>query len=325
MPSMSTLFRIHPCLFTLIASLCVMPQSALAQFELPDTDLWLITMDDGNINLNTPPQAIASTSNYENQPAFSHDGKTLYYTLGDDKGYTDIAAVKLDNRERYMVEQTPLSEFSPLPLPAVFQQQSPHSVAVVQVQADASQYLMQIQPQSETGSSTWHRISPSSAVGYHTWLINQAGELGSVQFIVDEPSRLEYWPRLLSGAHEKPVSQDGIVIAERVGRGLASISLAGHTEWIYFVQQQDNGNAIHQWSPETQTSQPVFPLPERVEDFAIASHGDFWCGLGSRLYRRRIGESHWQLMADLQEFGIYNITRLTLQAQGRALVLAASN
>ncbi len=286
----------------LLLSVCwLLPLScAWAQFELPGTDIWLLHVDDHQIVRTTPA---IQRAGYDNQPAFSHDGKWLYYTQGevaaDGLGYTDIWRLNLASGSSQQVTSTPVSEFSPLPMPLA------PGISTVRVQTDGSQELWSVFIDSERPEL---RIVSAQPVGYHTWL--DADRLAL--FVLGDPqqgqsNRLELW---------QPSTDSSRQLADDIGRGLQS----GADGSLYYVQ---NPSRIMRWHTGGQAA-PIITLYENGQDFGLGPDGSFWHGTGSKIYRYARGDEHWQLMIDLQQYKLTGITRVAVSPDGSRIAVVVS-
>ncbi len=280
---------------------CVPALAAHAQFTLPESDLWLLVLE---APATSEPQRLTARPGYDNQPFFSPDGRFIYYTRGGTpgtpaEGYTDLARLDPAGGEDTVLAATPLSEFSPRPIPGEA------GLAAVQVQADGAQWLVHFDP--ATGEFT--RLGRADNVGYHAWLDRRRVAL----LLVEEPNRLV----LLDLESEKCLP-----IAAPAGRSLHAIR---PLDALLLVAISPESQRIESWDPLTHQRLPLIALPERSEDFGRAPNGDLWTASGSKLYRWHPGEDrNWSLAAELAPYGIAGITRLAVSPDGRALVLVAT-
>src|SRR5688500_15393910 len=94
-------------------------------------DIYLapIRMRDGWVAIGTP-RNITNRAGYDNQPAFTADGKALLFTSRIDDAQTEIYRYYLRNRKTVRVTNTPESEYSATPL-------ADGGFAVIRVEADS--------------------------------------------------------------------------------------------------------------------------------------------------------------------------------------------
>lgn len=271
--------------------------NAYAQFELPDTSIWLIGLLDNKVQT---VERITSADGYHNQPAFSHDGSHLYFTQGkiaeDGLGYTDIYCFALNTKTTLQITDTTTSEFSPTPMPDSM------GLSTVRVQAGGKQELWAVFPGSDQPE---HQLVSAEPVGYHLWLSD--GKLAL--FILDgDQNRLEEW---MTGANS------GQTIANNIGRSLIAAAQPGN---YYFIQ---NPQYIMLQSSTGKTSQ-VIDLPENTADFTRAPDDSLWTGVESQLQRMPADGKNWQIVEDMASRGITQISRLTFSPDGSQLALVSN-
>ncbi|MFI4942073.1 MAG: TolB family protein, partial [Burkholderiales bacterium] len=106
--------------------------------QAPATDIFLVdlTLRGGVLALGRP-ERVTEHEGYDNQPAFSPDGRSLYFTsrIGDQ---TDVQRYDLATRQVRAWRQTPESEFSPTPAPG-------GGLSVVRFEADGTQRLWRLE------------------------------------------------------------------------------------------------------------------------------------------------------------------------------------
>jgi hypothetical protein len=291
----------HIVTLLIVATLLVMLAGNSRAQGLPQTDIWLATM---NSDLPGQPVKINPTAGYNNQPHFSADGTIIYYTRempGVDGGaQTDIAAYILESGTTTMVADTNESEYSPTPIPGR------SAVSVIQVEADQKQRLWAINTDNGQMDLLLPQVEP---VGYHAWRNNSEVAM----FILGESFTLQV--AVLGG-------NDSKVVADNIGRSIRKHPLADE---ILFVDKNDEPWQIAAYLPATKTTHSVLPLFPAGEDFTIDSTGAYWTGNGSRLYRRATDDKRWELMADFSALGITNITRLAINPTNDKIALVSDH
>ncbi|HVQ30631.1 MAG TPA: hypothetical protein VMV21_13670, partial [Vicinamibacteria bacterium] len=167
--------------------------------EPPATDIYLFGLQSrGGQPVLSPPRQVTDHAGYDNQPAFSPDGRTLYFTSFA-SGQTDIQRYDLDRGQAEAVARTPESEYSPLPMPG-------GGLSVVRAEADGTQRLWRL----SEGQPPELLLPDVKPVGYHAW--GDASTL--VLFVLGEPPTLQVVDR-----HQgKPE-----VVAKDVGRCLRPV------------------------------------------------------------------------------------------------------
>ena len=100
------------------------------------TDIyWMdLSVRGGAVTLGKPVR-LTDRPGYDNQPLFSPDGKSIYYTAIDADGQADIQSLRLRQRHDAARRATPESEYSPTPTPDA------RALSVVRVEANETQRL----------------------------------------------------------------------------------------------------------------------------------------------------------------------------------------
>lgn len=167
--------------------------------QLPDCDIWLLDIKDsaGTISFSNPVN-ITHRKGYDNQPAFSADGKyILYSSQRDSTGQTDIYKYDIATKKITQVTHTPTSEYSPTLMP------DGKNISVVMVEKDSAQRLWKFPLSGGEPSCIMKKID---SVGYHCWINKDSLAV----FILTKPSFT------LQVADIR--SQKTTVIADSIGR-----------------------------------------------------------------------------------------------------------
>lgn len=304
------------CLALLFAALLPLSTPMLsAQDAPPATDVFLADLDgteDGREGLHNV-RNVTGRDGYDNQPAFSADGATLFYTSiqGDQ---ADIWSYDLASGETRQVTDTPESEYSPTPIPGE------SAISVVRVEADGTQRLWRF-PLDEHGvagepSLVLEAIRP---VGYHAWLVDgDRHEL--VLFVLDEPHRL------VRVSADEP-SAEGRTVASDIGRALHRIPGQDAFSFIHKAGAEDAEDGtwmVTRLDAKTDEVTPLFPTFPEGEDLAWSPEGWAFMADGTSLYRRRIGDEDWKKFALLTSPVHGEITRLAVSPDGKTLALVAA-
>ena len=273
--------------------------SSFAQ-GLPVTELWLAEIVNG---VPAEPLKISKTDGYNNQPHFSENGTTIYYTreMSSDGGdaQTDIAAYDITTSVTRMVNSTPESEYSPTPIPAR------EALSVIQADLNQKQYLFAI----DIGSGSMDLLLPDvEPVGYHAWFSDQ----DVAMFILGDSFTLQT---------ARLGTTDTRTVADNIGR---SIRRHPESNEILFVDKNREPWQIAAYNPASKKTRDVMPLFPQNEDFTVDANGDFWTGNGSRLYRRSAADNRWELMADYKNTGIRQISRLAINLKSKQIAMVSN-
>ncbi len=281
---------------------CLLMYAAAVEAQaLPQTDLWLAELNHGRPGI---PAKISTRTGYNNQPHFSEDGAVIFYTReqpGDETSVqTDVAAFRLSTQTTSMINHTPLSEYSPTPIPGR------NALSVIQVEPDQKQRLWSIDIANGRMELLLPGIEP---VGYHAWI--NASQVA--MFILGDSFSLQV--ASLGKA-------EAIIIADNIGR---TIRRHPHSGEVLFVDKTPQPWQIAAFDPETGQTRQIMPLFPEIEDFTVDSNGNYWSGNGSKLYRRQPGDSRWELMTNMSAFGVGQITRLAVSPTVNHIVLVGNH
>ena len=146
----------------LLIAYCLLP-TVYCSAQLPDCDIFLLDIKDsaGQISFRNPVN-ITNRKGYDNQPAFSPDGKYLLYSSQKDSaGQTDILKYDLQSKTISPFTKTPTSEYSPTFTP------DGKSISVVMVESDSAQRLWKF---PLAGGEPTCVMKNVASVGYHAWI-----------------------------------------------------------------------------------------------------------------------------------------------------------
>ena len=131
--------------------------------QLPDCDIWLLDIKDsaGQLSFHNPVN-FTNRGGYDNQPAFSPDGKyILYSSQHDSGGPTDIYKYDLDAKQTAQFTRTLTSEYSP-----TFTLDG-KNISVVMVEKDSVQRLWKFPLAGEPPVCIMDKVKE---IGYHCWV-----------------------------------------------------------------------------------------------------------------------------------------------------------
>jgi dipeptidyl aminopeptidase/acylaminoacyl peptidase len=263
----------------------------------PGTDLFLLDVSlRGRAVELGPPVRLTERPGYDNQPAFTPDGRALLFTAIAD-GNADIQRLDLATRRVTPVLESAESEYSPTPAPG-------GGVSVVRVETNDTQRLWRI---GEDGKA--EVLLPGiKPVGYHAW--RDADTL--VLFVLGDPPTL--------------------VVAER-GSGRAETVARGVGRCIRAVPGRPAVSFVEKVAPgEWWLSEVAFPsrgikriarMPQGVEDYAWLGGARVLAGQANRLLELVLPDGTWQERARFDAPELQNVTRLALSPAGDRLALVS--
>ncbi len=273
-----------------------------AQGAPPSTDIYLVRLRAG-ATIGDPPVNVTHRPGYDNQPAFTPDGRAMLFTSIGAGAQADVYRLDLATRAIAQLTKTPESEYSPTPLP------TGTGFSVVRVEMDSAQRLWAFNAQGRSPVLLLPGIAP---VGYHVWLDDHTLAL----FVLGNPNALEI---------ADTQTGEGRVIAHDIGRSLQRVP--GGTRFSFL--RRDHGV----WFLET--ADPAAPDGDIRRVTAMPTGADYvvWVSptvvltaAGTEVYRLTLAGGTggaWTPIADFKEEGLRDLSRLALSPDGAWLALVA--
>lgn len=244
---------------------------------------------------------ISENPGYDNQPSFYSDEVLIYARTFD--GQTEITAFNLKTQKKDRITRTDVgSEYSPSRIPGT------EDVAAVRLDTTGLQRLYRYE--WETGEST---------------LIHTDLKIGYFDFFTEE----KILATVLAGAGMELVLLDlkektEIKIVSGAGRSLHRIP--GTESMSYTAVNSQNEIDLYLLDSIDEQPESFFltALPPGVQDYVWLDKNRILAGKDNRLLLYdMLGESKWLQVADLSDFGLENITRLSVNKEGNKLALSA--
>ncbi len=290
-------------------------QPPAAQAPPPDTDVFVsrLTTSGGRLTVGKP-ENISNSPGYDNQPSFSPDGRSVFFTSarGEVSPVTraaqmDIYRYDVSSKSVRPVTRTSESEYSPTVTP------DGRHLSVIRVEADGTQRLWKFTTEGKEPSLVLADIKP---VGYHAWLDAHTLAL----FVLGQPATLQIADTGTGTAQ---------VVARDIGRSLQRIPGGG----VSFVQRGGEGKqrpltisevSIVRGKPVTR---PITTAaPDATDEFVVwTPDGALLMAAGGKLYARDRGATAWTVIADLDALGLKGVSRLAISPDGELLSLVAQS
>jgi WD40-like Beta Propeller Repeat len=275
-----------------------------AQNAPPATDIYLVQLRGpaGGV-ISDPPVNLTHRKGYDNQPAFTPDGRALLYTSIREDAQADSYRLDLATRTSVRLTRTPESEYSPTPMLVG------GGFSVVRVERDSAQRLWAFNASGQAPVLLLPDIAP---VGYHLWLDDHTLAL----FVLGSPNALEIADTQTAA---------GRTIAHDIGRSLQRVP--GGARFSFLLR------ADSAWYLET--ADPTAPdgaltrlaqMPRRADYVVWESPTSVLTAAGSIVYRLDLSagaQATWAPIADFQEEGLRNLSRLALSPDGHWLAVVA--
>jgi hypothetical protein len=278
-----------------------------AAAALPTGDIYIAPLSwVGDIPALGPVRNATTRAGYDNQPAFTADGRAFYFSsmAGEQ---TDIWRCSLDCATREQITDTPdSSEYSPRPTPA----------------GEALSYIYQ--PPGGYGGEVWldsldgGNARSASSIGPNGYYAFNADMTRLGVFALTEQFHLQVFGRF---------EDDGVIsVAEGIGRALYA---SPDHQRIYFTLPRENGGfTVHATDFAGSAPVALFDLPGETQDYAVfllpsGEEGFFAVDEGVLLLRDRVRP--WQSIADLEQEGLTNVTRMAVSPDLAHIAIVADD
>jgi Tol biopolymer transport system component len=268
--------------------------------QTTNEDIFLVSLSSAGGKLaTTGARNLTNRPGYDNQPHWSRDGNTLYFTVRDEF-QSDIYGINPASGALTRVTMTsPESEYSATVMPGG------DAVSVIRVERDSAQRLWSVPLNGSAGVPIFEYIKP---VGYHTW----ANDTLLALFVLGSPNTLQL-------ANARTGRADTIVTS--IGRSLHT-TREGQVSFVHKVSNDEWWLML--LDPRTKQTRRLVRMPPRVEDYAWTPDGVVLAGEGAVLKSfnpQRGGD--WTVVGDLAPYGLGSITRLAVSPRGDVVAVVA--
>ncbi|TAK65374.1 MAG: hypothetical protein EPO24_02620 [Bacteroidetes bacterium] len=266
---------------------------------LPDTEIFLanLTIEEGDVTIGKPMN-ITNREGYDNQPSFSPDGRSIYFTSIRDTIQADTYRHDIEEDSTVRVTSTEESEYSPT---VMFDERF---FSVVRVEKDSTQRLWKFNLDGTNPELVLKGIKP---VGYHCWL----DSFWVALFVLGEPNLL----LLTDIRNEKPVT-----IANNIGRSLHVVP--GENAMSYVAKENDSTWLIRTFNFDLKRTATIAQTLQGSEDFVWLPNRTLLMAKGSTIYKfNPESDATWVEIADVSGDGITSITRLAVNREATRLAI----
>lgn len=277
---------------TLIAIL-----SSLCNFSQPNTEVFLfdLNQENGTFQLSNIKN-ISENEGYDNQPSFLNTNTILY--AGTRNGQTDIVKYNIVNGEKVWVCETEGGEYSPLKIP------NQNAVSAICLETDGTQRLQKYN--LENGNS--EVLVEDIVIGYHVWF-NDDILLSSV---LEDGGLSLYLTNIKVKENQK--------IEANIGRSLHNIPNSNLVSFI--SKEKDSIWGIKSVDPISRITKYLTITLPQSEDLFWLNPETILMGKDDKLYKFQLNKNkEWIEVASLSNYGISNITRLSINSDGTKLAL----
>ncbi len=285
---------------SILLLLSILTVSAFAQPSGSEIYLFHFRLDDDNFYISNAKN-ITSSPGYDNQPFFTPDGESILYASADGFGQTDIFKYNLKSQSERRLTYSPESEYSPTVTP------NEDFISCIILKRDGEQKLWQYPKYGAIPS----KLSDQDKVGYHTWL----NDSSVYAFILGSPNTLEAI-LLPSKAITKVATSPGVTLQKIPGE-----------EKISFVDMSSKKHwKIRAYDPATNSIEDIIhTVNSKSEFYTWTPSGVLLSGDGHKLYKfNPKTDTDWIELADLNEYGIKNFTRLAVSPDANLIAIVVT-
>lgn len=271
--------------------------------QMPDTDIWLMDIKvEMDTVLFSNSENITKRVGYDNQPAFSPDGKYLLYTSMRDEKQTDIFKYDLETRTISQFTKTKTSEYSPSFMP------DGKNISVVMVEKDSAQRIWKFPIKG--GKASLLDLKTDS-IGYHTWLSEESLTL----WRLGEPPTL-WMASTTSGI--------GKLEAKNIGRCVLPTE---DKKGYYYTLDQLAKDSTWQLKDSRFPNKNSLSFPASTQDFCYYTDTEippvviYACNSIIWAFYKDTMETMCRF--DMKDKGIKKITRMTLSVDKKKIAIVA--
>ena len=269
---------------------------------LPTTDIAIFDLKKlASKALNGEVFHLTYRDGYDNQPKFSEDGKTIYFTRGisaNGKSQTDVMAYDFESKRLSNISNSiDSSEYSPTPY------QDDYLTIIGVADSNGKQYLNQLAIDSGAQKTFTTAIEP---IGYHAWLNDKEAAV----FVLGDVITLQV---LHTDANRKPM-----VLAENIGRSFHRMA----ENKVSYTIEEEGKHRIYILDGNHESHYTGIALPEGVQDYVWLNDKEVIFGHDSKLYRVSAGSK--EDIADLASMNINGISRLAIDRDNGRLAIVFS-
>ncbi len=276
-----------------------------------NTEIYLANFGEMLAHPNAPVSLvnISNSPDYDNQPSFTPDGKSILFSSKRDNTQYDIYRYDIDTKKLTQVTHTPENENSPIVTP------DGKTFSVVRTEMDKTQRLWRF---NLDGSNPQLVLADVKPVGYHAWI--DATHVGL--FVLGANRQ----PATLQIADTATGKAD--VIDSNIGRtlnirpGSHSLMFVSKKDPIWTISEVASDRSVHTVLPLGETGTPS------VEDFVWSDGQRAIFGRNNQLWgvwaSPTAGQSsNMKQLVDLAPAGIAKITRLAMSPDHKYIAIVA--
>ncbi len=268
--------------------------------QLPETDIWLFKIEkkEGKYSY-TNPLNITHRKGYDNQPAFTPDGKSVLYVCIDSTNQADIHQYSISKKASANLTKSRQSEYSPNYTP------DQKMISSVTVELDSSQRIWAV---PITGGTSDVLIPNIDSVGYYTWLNKDT----ILYYKLTEPHSLH--------AFDLKTNKD-VWICDHPTRAFKKIG--NSSKFIYGIK--DSASMQYRiYNPALRESSFYATFSSLNEDFIWHSELGLIKSEGPDLLRYNDKAKSWETLFSFAAVGIKKITRFVFDEKTKQLLIVVT-
>ncbi len=271
---------------------------SLSIYSQTNTEIFLFDLSVTNDNYKfTNGKNISNNEGYDNQPSFVNDNQILFSSTRN--GQTDIIDYRSNYDSKTWINFTEGGEYTPLKIP------NKRAVSAVRLDKDGKQRLYAYN--LSNGEST--ELIKDLVVAYYTWYDDNT----IVSAVIENDSLNLYVSNLKD--------QSNYRYQKNVGRSFHKIP---NSQLVSYISKENKQWTIKSLNPTSGATKVLANTIPEVEDMCWVINGDILMGKGSKLYKLTLNKDNdWKEIADLSEYGITKISRITTNSISNKLLVAA--
>jgi hypothetical protein len=270
----------------------------------PDSEIHLfeLALNNGTYGLKNGFN-VSNNKDYDSQPYFTPQSKTLLFTSSRDGKQTDVYEYDLNNKKTTQLTHTPHSEFSPKPVG------NTGNVSFVSEGFNPYQSVWQLDIKS----------------GKQTWLLNSKEPVGYYQ-LNESTGDVLFWSRYGRSVQYLNIktNQNRFVSGNAIPSTPQRIP---NSHRFSFVHRQTNGEVwIKAFDPKDFSITPIAPIFDSNYDYGWAPNGDILRFDQNKLSVWPVGNEgfSWKDGQDLSEQIKGKIGRLSISNNGKHIAIVES-
>jgi hypothetical protein len=266
-----------------------------AQDNVQETEIYIADVSkSGGKLMFSKPVNISRHAGYDNQPWFSTDSRSLFFSsIRGEKNTTkqhDIYRYSVKDSSISQFTDTPESEFSPMVMP-----EDGQSVSVVRVEQDSTQRLWKF---DKNGKNPTLVLENVRRVGYYAWI----GASNLALYIIAEQRRQPPTLQLVRFTDSLPTIDTIEAQCGRCFRRIPSSIALSQTAVSYIHKMQDTVWVLKRANLKNGIVSQVFAMPSQNEDYTWSQNGQVLVGQDLKILARHARKDNaWKEIADFSK------------------------